>query len=188
MKIGYARVSSTEQLLDLQLDALTKVGCEQIYSESKSGKNTTDRPEFEKMMRMLRKGDVLTIWDLTRLGRSIFDLIKIATNLKERGIELVAIKDNIDTSTTSGRLMFNMLASLAEYEREKIIERTRAGLDIAKANGRTGGRPEGKSVDNRKKAQSLRALVKSGVSINDAAKQLGLGRATGYRWMKEEEV
>lgn len=188
MKIGYARVSTIDQHLSLQYDALTKAGCEQIYSESKSGKNTTDRPEFEKMMGMLRKGDVLVVNDLTRLGRSILDLIKIVTSLKEKGVEFVAIKNSIDTSTTSGRLMFNILASLAEYERENIVERTHAGLAAARERGRVGGRPEGKSVDNRKKAQSLRALVKSGVSINDAAKQLGLGRATGYRWMKEEEV
>lgn len=188
MKIGYARVSSESQQLDSQLDALHKYGCEEIFQEKFSGKSMNDRPEFQKLMQKLRKGDVLIVNELSRLGRSIHDLIKIMTDLKERGVEFVAIKNSIDTSTTTGRLMFNILASLAEYERELIVSRTLAGLEAARARGKYGGRPKGMSADNRKKAESLRKLVKSGVSVNDAAKQLGLGRATGYRWMREEEV
>lgn len=188
MKIGYCRVSTETQNLSLQLDALNKVGCEQIFQESKSGKNTIDRPEFVKMMSMLRKGDTLIVNDISRLGRSILDLIKIVTALKEKGVEFIAIKNNIDTSTTSGRLQFNILASLAEYERELIIERTLAGLAAARLRGNFGGRPTGVTASNKKKAKALLTLVKSGISVTEAAKTVGLGRASSYRYMKEGVV
>lgn len=188
MKIGYCRVSTQEQNLQLQIDELKRQGCQIIYEEKASGRNTTDRPEYLKMIASLRDGDTLVIWDISRLGRSMVDLVQIIISLKERNVEFHSIKDNIDTSTAAGRFQYHMLCAMAEYNRSMIGERTRAGLEVARRAGRVGGRPEGKSVDNRKKAQSLRALVTSGVSINDAAKQLGLGRATGYRWMKEEEV
>lgn len=186
MKIGYARVSTIEQSLDLQLDALNKAGCETIYSESKSGKNTTDRPEFNKMMGILRRGDTVIVWDLSRMGRSVIDLVNIVAKFREIGVDFISIKNNLDTSTTTGRLQYNIFASLAEYEREMIRDRTIEGLAAARLRGRFGGRPKGVGASNKKKAKALLTLIKSGISVTEAAKTVGLGRASAYRYVKDE--
>src|SRR4051812_12847633 len=123
MKIGYARVSTNDQNLDLQINELQKAGCEKIYQEKVSGK-LKDRPELESMMNQLRSGDQVIVWKLDRIGRSLKNLIEIVEHLKERSVDFICLHNNIDTSTSTGRLTFNLFAALAEYERELIVERT----------------------------------------------------------------
>ena len=142
MKVGYARVSTVDQNMDLQMDALKKEGCdpEYIYSEHISGVKT-DRPKFQQCLKFLRSGDILVVWRLDRLSRSLKELITIADLLEERGVELVSIMDRFDTSTSMGKAMFNMIGVIAQLERDLISERTKAGLAAARARGRRGGAP-----------------------------------------------
>ena len=186
MKIGYTRVSTQDQKLELelQLDALTLHGCGQVYREKKSGKNK-ERPELEKMINQLRSGDTVVVWKLDRLGRSLRDLIDLVAEFKERGVEFVSLQDGINTATPTGRFTFNVFASLAEFEREIIRERTKAGLASAKARGRTGGRPAGLSKAAMEKARSARILFDSGTkTVGEIAQTLGIGRATCYRYLQ----
>jgi len=134
MKIGYARVSTTEQNPDLQTDALGAAGCEQIYCESASGKNR-ERPELEGCLKALRAGDTLVVWRMDRLARSLKDLIDIVSELQQREIGFVSLTESIDTSTTTGKLTFHLFGALAEFERNLIRERTMAGLAAARARG-----------------------------------------------------
>ena len=183
MKIGYARVSTQDQKLELQTDALLQHGCEQIFKEKKSGKNK-ERPELEKMISQLRSGDTVVVWKLDRLGRSLRDLIDLVAEFKERGVDFVSLQDGINTATATGRFTFNIFASLAEFEREIIRERTKAGLDAAKARGRMGGRPAGLSKEAQGKAKSAKILYDSKLkTVEEIAKQLGIGRATCYRYI-----
>jgi DNA invertase Pin-like site-specific DNA recombinase len=178
MKIGYARTSTLDQNLDLQLDALKNCGCEKIYQEQISSVKD-HRPQLENCLQALRAGDTLYIWRLDRLGRSLKDLINIVTQLQEIDCELVSIKESIDTSTTSGKLTFHLFASLAEFERELIRERTQAGLLSARARGRMGGRPE-KLKESEK--QMIRQLMSDRQnSATNIAKQFGVSRATVYK-------
>src|SRR5919205_4677202 len=135
MKIGYARVSTQDQKLTLQLDELKKAGCEHLYQEKISGKNK-NRPELEKMLGGLRKGDTVLVWKLDRLGRSLKDLIELVALFNEKGVDFISLHDGINTATATGRFTFNIFAALAEFEREIIKERTKAGLSAAKARGR----------------------------------------------------
>ena len=184
MKIGYARVSTLDQKLELQLDALTQHGCEQIFREKKSGKSK-ERPELEKMVSQLRAGDTVVVWKLDRLGRSLRDLIDLVSEFKERGVEFVSLQDGINTATPTGRFTFNIFASLAEFEREIIRERTKAGLDSAKARGKKGGRPVGLSKAAMEKGKSARILFNSGTkTVEQIAKILGIGRTTCYRYIQ----
>ena len=177
-KIGYARTSTLDQNLDLQLDALKNCGCEKIYQEQISSVKD-HRPQLENCLQALRAGDTLYIWRLDRLGRSLKDLINIVTQLQEIDCELVSIKESIDTSTTSGKLTFHLFASLAEFERELIRERTQAGLLSARARGRMGGRPE-KLKESEK--QMIRQLMSDRQnSATNIAKQFGVSRATVYK-------
>ena len=139
MRIGYARVSTQEQNLDLQIDSLTQAGCKEIYKETISG-TTKHRPEFEHCIKSLRQNDTLVIWKLDRLGRNTIDLLHIIEQLKKNEIDLIVLTENIDTTTSIGKVMFGLQALLAEYERDKIHERTMAGLKAARARGRKGGR------------------------------------------------
>jgi DNA invertase Pin-like site-specific DNA recombinase len=185
MKIGYARVSTQDQRLELQLDALTQHGCGQVYREKKSGK-TKERPELEKMIAQLRAGDTVVVWKLDRLGRSLRDLIDLVEGFKERGVDFVSLQDGINTATPTGRFTFNVFASLAEFEREIIRERTKAGLDAAKARGRTGGRPAGLSKAAAEKAKFARILFDSGTkTVEEIATTLGIGWATCYRYLSQ---
>ncbi|WP_162055991.1 recombinase family protein [Pontibacter pamirensis] len=184
MKIGYARVSTQDQRLELQLDALTQHGCGQIFREKKSGKSK-ERPELEKMISQLRSGDTVVVWKLDRLGRSLRDLIDLVAEFKERGVEFVSLQDGINTATPTGRFTFNIFASLAEFEREIIRERTNAGLSSAKARGRKGGRPAGLSKSALEKAKSAKILFESGTkTVEEIAKILGIGRTTCYRYIQ----
>lgn len=137
MRIGYARVSTKDQNLDLQLDALTKAGCEKIYREKISGAGK-ERPELQKMLENIREGDVIVIWKLDRLGRSFRHLVEIVNNLMTKKVGLQSLNNPIDTTTPQERLAFNLFGSLAEFEREVIRERTGAGLEAARARGRQG--------------------------------------------------
>ena len=140
-RIGYARVSTEDQNLDLQRDALTKAGCGSIYEEKASGKGAAgDRPEWTQCLKALRPGDTLVVWRLDRLGRSLPDLVGIVAELERRNVGLLSLTENIETGSAAGKLIFHVFASLAEFERNLIRERTRAGLDAARARGRFGGR------------------------------------------------
>lgn len=177
MKIGYARTSTLDQNLALQLDALEQAGCEKIYQEKISSVKD-HRPELENCLKALRQGDTLYIWRLDRLGRSLKDLINLVNQLQQLGCELVSIKENIDTSTPTGKLTFHLFASLAEFERELIKERTQAGIISARARGRMGGRPQ-KLKESEK--QMIRQLMSDRQNSATAiAKQFGVSRATIY--------
>lgn len=186
--IGYARVSTKEQNLDLQLDALNKRGCTRIFEEKQSG--VKERPELEKALSYLRKGDVFVIWKLDRLGRTLKELIFTVDSLQKKGISFISLQDGIDTTNAHGRLQFGIFASLAEYEREIIIERTKAGLQAARERGRIGGRPRGLSDAAKKKAKSAKRLyIDKELSVKEICETLQIGsKATLYRYLKYEGV
>jgi len=184
MKIGYARVSTKDQNLELQIEALEKAGCEKIYQEKISG-STKNRPELDKMIEQFRKDDELIVWRLDRLGRSLKHIIDLVLSLNEKGIIIKGLTDGVDTSTINGRLFLNLMASLAEYERELIRERTNAGLSSARARGRTGGRPKGFTKDIVSKLLIMRAVYKdTSKTPEEIYKGLQLTRATFYRYAK----
>lgn len=189
MKIGYARVSTKEQNLDMQIDALRKAGCEKIYQEKASGAKT-ERPELNNILQNIRKGDILIIWKLDRLGRSLKHLIEVVNELIGKGAGLKSLKDEfIDTTSAQGRLIFNIFASLAEFEREIIRERTQAGLDAARARGRKGGRPKGLSKDAEKTAYAAETLYKEGkLGVNEIAKNLGIAKGTLYSYLRHRGI
>lgn len=188
MHLGYARVSTKEQTLDLQLDALRQAGCERIFQETVSGA-TAERPELAALLAHVRPGDVIVIWKLDRLGRSLTHLVEVVGTLMARGVGLKSLQDPIDTTTAHGRLVFNMFASLAEFERDLIRERTRAGLDAARARGRQGGRPKGLSGAAQKKALAAEALYQKGeLSVRDIARNLDISKATLYSYLRYRGV
>lgn len=188
MKIGYARVSTKDQNLDMQIDALKSHGCSRIYKEKGSsvGKN---RIEYDKMLSDLRPGDTLVVWKLDRLGRSLKQLVNLVDELKEKEVHLKSIKDQIDTSSPSGKLIFNIFASLADFERELIIERTQAGLKSARARGRKGGRPKGLSASAKTKALAAETLYKEGkLTVNEMARNLNISKTTLYSYLRYRGV
>ncbi len=190
MKIGYARVSTRDQNLELQTEALQKFGCEQLFQEKQSA--VKDRPELDKMLSILRTGDVVVVWKLDRLGRSLRHLVDLMELFKTKGIEFISLNDNIDTTTIQGRLIFNLFASFAEFERELIRERTMAGLKRARENGRIGGRTRGLSNEAKKIAYAALHLTEENrkrpneqkYSISDIIKILKISRATYYRYLE----
>jgi len=156
MRIGYARVSTQDQNPELQTDALRDAGCEELFQEKLSGKNA-NRPELEHCLRMLRKGDILVVWRLDRLGRSLKDLVEIISSLEEQGVGFLSLTESIDTTSAGGKLVFHIFGALAEFEHTLIRERTKAGLAAARARGRRGGRkPSMSKTDVRKAAAMLR--------------------------------
>ena len=179
MLIGYARVSTQDQNLDLQLEALTKAGCKKLFSDKTSG-NRADRSGLTKALEMLRKGDTLVVWKLDRLGRSVKNLVDLVGELHKQGAQFKSLNDAIDTSTPSGRFFFHVMASLAEMERELTVERTRAGLEAARQLGRKGGRKR-RMTDS--KIESAKRLLADGVPPRDVAKNLGVSVPTLYRWI-----
>lgn len=179
MLIGYARVSTQEQNLDLQLEALTKAGCEKIFDDKISG-SRTERPGLNKLLEMLREGDTLVVWKLDRLGRSVKNLVDLVGELHKKGVQFRSLTDSIDTGTSSGRFFFHVMASLAEMERELTVERTRAGLEVARQLGRKGGRKR-QMTDS--KIESAKKLLENGVPPRDVAKNLGVSVPTLYRWI-----
>lgn len=191
MKYGYARVSRPNQNLDLQLDALKNYGVDYIFEEKISG--VKERPELEKLLSTLRKGDVLVIWKLDRLGRSLRELVFIVDSLQRRGVDFRSLIDGINTSTSIGRCQFGIIASLAEYERENIIERTKAGLEAAKERGRIGGRPSGLSNKALLKAKLAvieynKYLQSKHRTINDVCIIVGVSKATLYKYLRLQGI
>jgi len=188
MKIGYARVSTKEQNLGLQLDALTKAGCEKIYQDVASGARS-DRPALNEMLENLRADDVLVIWKLDRLGRSLNHLVLLVNDLIAKKIGLHSLNDPVDTTTPQGRLSFNIFASLAEFERDLIRERTQAGLIAARARGRNGGRPKGLPKKAEATACAAETLYKEGVlSAHEIAEKLGIAKSTLYSYLRHRGV
>lgn len=179
MLIGYARVSTQDQHLDLQLKSLTEVGCEKIFQDKVSGKKLEKTGLIEAISH-LRKGDTLVVWKLDRLGRSTKRLVTLIDQLNKQEIQFKSITDSIDTSTPSGRFFFHVMASLAEMERDLMVERTKAGLAIAKQQGRTGGR---KPKMTPSKIASAKKLLSSGIQTKEVAKNLDVSVATLYRWV-----
>ena len=179
MLIGYARVSTQDQNLDLQVDALIKAGCQKIFDDKISG-SRSERSGLAKALEMLRDGDTLVVWKLDRLGRSVKNLVDLVGELQNQGIQFKSLTDAIDTSTPSGRFFFHVMASLAEMERELTVERTRAGLEVARQLGRKGGRSR-KMTDS--KIESAKKLLANGVPPRDVAKNLGVSVPTLYRWI-----
>lgn len=177
-RIGYARVSTDDQHLDLQRDALTEAGCRVIYEEAASGKNT-ERPELEQCRKALRAGDTFVVWRLDRLGRSLPDLVHIVADLEQRGIGFESLTEKIETSSAAGKLVFHVFAALAEFERGLIRERTRAGLTAARARGRAGGR---KPKLDAKQIRHIKVLLRDpNTSVADVARDYGVSRTTIYK-------
>lgn len=183
MKIGYARVSTLEQNLYLQLDALKNANCDMVFEEKVSGKSK-ERPELKALYSKLRAGDTVIVWKLDRLGRSLRDLIDLVSELQKLDVNFISIQDNINTETATGRFTFNIFASLAEFEREIISERTKAGLEAARARGRKGGRPKGLSKENLSKAKAIKILFdKQDKTMEEIGSIVGLSRSTCYRYL-----
>jgi DNA invertase Pin-like site-specific DNA recombinase len=183
MRIGYARVSTQDQKLDSQIDALKKNGCHVVYREKASGKNL-DRPELKRIMDDIGEGDVLVVVKLDRLGRSLRDLIDTVNKLHEMKVTFVSLGDNIDTSTATGKLIFHFFAALAEFERELIRERTNAGLAAARARGRKGGKKPGLTKEAQSIARSVKVLYdQKHKTVDQIAKDFKISRATCYRYL-----
>ncbi len=188
MKIGYARVSTQEQNLSLQLDALQTAGCATIYQE----KVTTakkERPELQKLMGQIRTGDVVVVWKLDRLGRSLKDLVSLVNEMQGKGTEFQSLNDHIDTTTPQGKFTFHLFAALAEFERDIIRERTKAGLAAARARGRKGGRPKGLSKEARHTAIIAERLYQDReLTVKQICQQLSISRGTFYNYLRHQGV
>ncbi len=177
MNVGYARVSSSEQNLDLQRDALLAAGCDasKTFTDKLSGARD-DRPGLAQALDYVREGDTLEVWRLDRLGRSLSHLIKVTTELEERGVGFESLQEGIDTTTSGGKLVFHIFGALAEFERSLIRERTQAGLKAARARGRNGGRPKSLSSHQIKMAKMM--LAAPDVSAQQVAEHFGVARST----------
>nr|WP_269785527.1 recombinase family protein [Klebsiella quasipneumoniae] len=176
--IGYARVSTGDQNLDLQKNALIRAECEQIFEDTASGKNAR-RPGLRRALRRLKPGDVLVVWKLDRLGRSVRDLITLVSELQARGVNFRSLTDSIDTSTPAGRFFFHVMSALAEMERELIVERTRAGLAAAKEQGRVGGR---RRVMTLEVVERAHRMLENGATRQQIADVIGVGVKTIYKY------
>ena len=178
MIYGYARVSTGDQTTNLQRDALERAGCDRILTDVASGART-HRPELDHMLDLLREGDTVVVWKLDRLGRSMQNLVDLMATFDERGVRFRPLTESMDTSTPGGTLVFNIFGSLAQFERDLIRERTRAGLEAACARGRKGGRPA--KLDE-KQVREVRRLYKSKrVTVGQIAAMMHVGRSTVYR-------
>jgi DNA invertase Pin-like site-specific DNA recombinase len=183
MLIGYARVSTHDQTLTPQQDALEKAGCSKIFTDTASGAQT-ERNGLEEALNYVRKGDTLVVWCLDRLGRSLPHLITTMTDLEERRIGFKSLTENIDTTTSGGKLIFHIFGALAEFERNLIRERTTAGLTAARARGRIGGRPKALTARQRIVAQDL---YEKRPPIAEICRTLKISRATLYRALKNKD-
>lgn len=185
MKIGYARVSTQDQNLDRQLDNLRAAGCERIFNEKMTG-TKSDRPELKTMLLTLRSGDVLVIDSFSRLSRSTKDLLDLVEKLTGMGVHLVSLKENLDTTTATGKLMLTMLSALSQFERDLIAERTIDGLKAARARGRKGGRPRSGSDKDRRQAFDM--YMTNIMSLRDIADRFGISISTLNRWIREQKA
>lgn len=184
MKIGYARVSTVDQNLDLQINALQQAGCGLIFQDKLAGSNL-DRPELQRMLGQLRPGDEVVVWKLDRLGRSLSHLVELVNGFEEKKVIFSSLQDKIDTSSPAGKLQFHIFCSLAEYERSLIRERTLAGLAAAKLKGKTGGKPKGLSEEAKMKARIAESLHREGYAIKQISQQLRISRTTVYKYLEE---
>lgn len=180
MKIGYARVSTNDQNKSMQLDALRAAGCERVFEDTASGA-TESRPGLDEALAFARKGDELVVWKLDRIGRSLPHLVKLMTQLRDQGIGFRSVTENIETETPGGRLVMHMFAALAEFERDLIRERTRSGLESARARGRTGGR---KPLEPAKLKALTAMWATKTMTANEIATQLDIGRRTVFKYVK----
>jgi DNA invertase Pin-like site-specific DNA recombinase len=178
LKVGYSRVSTPDQDLTPQTDALSRAGCEKLFTDTASGKNT-DRPGLRECLSYLRAGDLMVVWKLDRLGRSLKDLIALMGELEARQIQFSSLTEGIDTSTPGGRFFFHVLGAFAEMERALIRERTRAGLNAARARGRKGGRPRKLTLAQ---ARAARLIFDEGATVHQLERQFGVKAATLYRY------
>lgn len=185
MKIGYARVSTDEQKLDLQMKALKNAGCERIYEDYGVSGKTFDRNGLETALGTLNKGDTLVVWRLDRLGRSLSKLVELMEHLGARGIDFRSLSESIDTTSSGGRLVFHMMAALAEFERSLISERTRAGMQAARENGKHLGRP--RSLTCEQIDQAIVATEVDGETITDVAERFAVSRRSLKRLMKTRQ-
>jgi len=182
--VGYARVSTQDQNADMQDDELLKAGCQRVFLDKASGA-TADRPQLTAALEYLREGDVLVVWRLDRLGRSLKHLVNVVADLEDRDVGFRSLHESIDTTTPAGKLIFHIFAALAEFERDLIRERTMSGLAAARARGRKGGRKPSLSP---KKIQVARQMYARGDStVAEIAKVLGVSRATIYRHLQDHE-
>jgi DNA invertase Pin-like site-specific DNA recombinase len=184
MLVGYARVSTQDQTLDLQKDALEKAGCRKLFTDTASGAKA-ERKGLEEALAYVREGDTLVVWRLDRLGRSLNHLIETVADLDGRKVGFRSLRESIDTTTSGGKLVFHIFGALAEFERDIIRERTQAGLQAARARGRLGGRRRAKALDTPKKVAMARALyADKSHTVADICKTLNVSRATLYRYVR----
>lgn len=184
MIYGYARVSTNDQTTDLQRDALEKAGCDRILTDVASGAKT-HRPELDHMLDLLREGDTVVVWKLDRLGRSVRNLVDLMTTFDEKGVQFRSLTESIDTSTPGGTLVFNIFGSLAQFERDLIRERTRAGLEAARARGRKGGRPA--KLDEKQVREVRRLYGSRTVTVDQIAAMMHVERSTVYRCLNASD-
>ncbi len=184
MLIGYARVSTKDQNLDLQIEALQKAGCEKIYEDKISG-SRTERVGLSQALEQLREGDTFVVWKLDRLGRTTKGLIDFVNELGNRSVNFRSLTDSIDTSSAQGRFFFHVMSALAEMEKALIVERTQAGLAVAKALGKVGGR---KRVFTEEKIKMAKKLLEAGTPPKDVAKTLGVSIPTLYRHLPANSI
>ena len=184
MLIGYARVSTIDQRLDLQHDALRDSGCERVFTDTASGARAA-RPGLAAALEACRAGDILVVWKLDRLGRSLADLVETVQTLAARGIGLRSLQEQLDTTSSGGKLIFHLFAALAEFERDLIRERTKAGLAAARARGRKGGRPRG--VDEKKRKAALALKRDPQYSVREICEIVGISRNTYYKYTQMEK-
>jgi DNA invertase Pin-like site-specific DNA recombinase len=178
MRIGYARVSTEDQTIDLQRDALKCARCRELYEDHATGKNTV-RPQLEACLKSLREGDALVVWRLDRLGRNLSDLVQLVAELERRNVNFESLTEKIETRSPAGKLVFHVFAALAEFERNLIRERTVAGLKAARARGRKGGRSAKLSA---KDIKTIRALLRTAdIPVGEIAARFGIARSTLYR-------
>jgi DNA invertase Pin-like site-specific DNA recombinase len=182
MLIGYARVSTEDQNLDLQMDALRQAGCEKVYTDHISGAKAA-RPGLLLAFEVARIGDVLVVWRLDRLGRSLKDLIETMETLEKRGIGLSSLQESITTTSSSGKLIFHLFGALAEFERNLISERTTAGLVAARSRGHKGGRP--KALDSTKRQLAVKLYTEGQYTIIQICKLMGISKPTLYNYIAE---
>ena len=188
MLVGYARVSTMDQNPQLQIEALEKAGCKKIFTEKVSGADK-NRPQLQEALKYMREGeDTLVIWRLSRLARSLTQIINTVRDLEERKIGLKILAQNIDTSTPEGRLFFHMNAAFDQFQREIIVENTKAGIKIARNNGRVGGRPTVMSDDKIRIANAMLKNIENYPFISDIIKSLKIGRTTFYRHFSKKHI